>query len=61
MMFFPTEEEAVRNDKLSTEAELKLNEDDARKDLKEQRAITKQTMYEGSKKLKHILPKGKHQ
>jgi hypothetical protein len=30
-----------------------------RKDLKERRAFDKGTLYDGSKKLKHIIPKGK--
>jgi hypothetical protein len=30
-----------------------------RKDLKERRALAKGTLYDGSKKLKHTIPKGK--
>ena len=45
---------------LSREAEKLLDEDDSKKDLKEKRGIIKQTLYDGSNKLKHILPKGKH-
>jgi Trp operon repressor len=45
---------------LSREAEKLLDEDDSKKDLKEKRGIIKQTLYDGSNKLKHIIPKGKH-
>jgi len=53
------EKEAERIEELANEAEVLLEEDDSRKDLKEQRGIIKQTLYDGSKKLKHIVPKGK--
>ena len=33
--------------------------DYVKKDLKEKRQVTKQTLYDGSKKLKHKIPKGK--
>jgi hypothetical protein len=39
--------------------ELHLETDCQRKDLKAKRAATKQSLYDGSKKLKHSLPKGK--
>lgn len=56
------EEETVeRSEELSRKAEMLLEEDESRKDLKEKRGIIKQSMYEGSKKLKHLVPKGKHQ
>jgi hypothetical protein len=54
------EKEAERIEELAREAEMVLEMDDAKKDLKERRAIIKQTLYDGSNKLKHILPKGKH-
>lgn len=54
------EEEAEIIEELAGKAEILLEEDDARKDLKERRGIIKQTMYDGSRKLKHIIPKGKH-
>jgi hypothetical protein len=60
-MTAPTEERNDRDEKLAAEAETRLDENEAKKDLKEHRGIIKQTMYEGSKKLKHVLPKGKHQ
>jgi hypothetical protein len=47
-------------EQLSVDAEMLIEEDDARKDLKEKRGIIKQTLYDGSHKLKHIIPKGKH-
>lgn len=54
------EKEAEIIEKLAEEAEILLEEDDTKKDLKEKRGIIKQTLYDGSNKLKHILPKGKH-
>ena len=52
--------EAEKIEQLSEEAEILVEEDDAKKDLKEKRGIIKQTLYDGSQKLKHIIPKGKH-
>lgn len=60
MMVRTDEKEAARIEELAIEAEVSLEKDDARKDLKETRGVIKQTMYDGSKKLKHIVPKGKH-
>ena len=54
------EQEAVRIEQLTREAEILLEEEESKKDLKEKRGVIKQTLYDGSKKLKHILPKGKH-
>lgn len=54
------EREAEEIEKLAGEAEFLLDEADAKKDLKEKRGIIKQTLYDGSSKLKHIIPKGKH-
>lgn len=51
---------AEKIEQLATNAEMLLEEDDSRKDLKERRGMMKQTLYDGSKKLKHIVPKGKH-
>lgn len=51
---------ADRSEELSRAAETRLEQDDARKDLKEKRGVMKQSLYDGSKKLKHVLPKGKH-
>ena len=55
-----TENEKEILDKLVAEAEIILEEDYEKKDLKEKRGVTKQTLYDGSKKLKHTIPKGKH-
>jgi hypothetical protein len=52
--------EAEKIEQLAGEAEILLEEDDSKKDLKEKRGIIKQTLYAGSNKLKHIVPKGKH-
>jgi len=54
------EREAEKIEELAGEAEILLEEDNSKKDLKEKRGIIKQTLYDGSKKLKHIVPKGKH-
>lgn len=51
---------ADRSEELSRAAEIRLEQDDTRKDLKEKRGVMKQSLYDGSKKLKHVLPKGKH-
>jgi len=52
--------EAENIEKLAGEAEILLEEADSKKDLKEKRGIIKKTLYDGSNKLKHIIPKGKH-
>jgi len=54
------EKEAEKIEILAGEAEILLEEDDSKKDLKEKRGIIKQTLYGGSNKLKHLIPKGKH-
>ncbi len=51
------EEEAI--EQLADSAELSLETDYEKKDLKERRTSLKQTRYDGSKKLKHSVPKGK--
>jgi hypothetical protein len=51
------EEETI--DELARQMEVNLEIDYEKKDLKEQREVTKQTLYDGSKKLKHTVPKGK--
>lgn len=53
------EKEARKIEELTEKAEILIEEDDSKKDLKEKRGIIKQTLYDGSKKLKHIVPKGK--
>lgn len=47
-------------ERLAGEAEISLVEDSSRHDLKERRKVIKETLYDGSHKLKHIIPKGKH-
>jgi len=54
------EREAEKIEELAGEAEILSEEDNSKKDLKEKRGIIKQTLYDGSKKLKHLVPKGKH-
>lgn len=54
-----TQSEEVRIDKLAQQVELNLEIDYEKKDLKAQRELTKQNLYDGSKKLKHTIPKGK--
>ena len=47
-------------EELSEKAESALEKVDSKKDLKEKRKVLKQTLYDGSGKLKHVVPKGKH-
>ena len=54
-----TDKETKKIDQLAHEAEMNLELDYEKKDQKERRAIVKETLYEGSKKLKHSIPKGK--
>jgi len=51
--------EEVRIDQLAQQVELNLEIDYEKKDLKAQRELIKQNLYDGSKKLKHTVPKGK--
>jgi hypothetical protein len=51
------EEETI--DELAQQAEIGLDIDYEKKDLKAQRELVKQTLYDGSKKTKHTVPKGK--
>ena len=44
---------------LANEMEVVLETDYEKKDMKEKRAVTKSALYDGSKKLKHSIPKGK--
>lgn len=54
------DKEVKKIEALVVEAEIVLAADDSRKDLKEKRGVIKETLYDGSKKLKHVIPKGKH-
>jgi hypothetical protein len=55
-----TENEKDMIERLADEAEVVLADDYEKKDLKEKRAATKNSLFDGSKKLKHSIPKGKH-
>jgi hypothetical protein len=54
-----TKSEKESIEKMAEEAEVIIENDYEKKDLKEKRSLNKQTLYDGSKKLKHSLPKGK--
>jgi hypothetical protein len=45
-------------DQLAEKAEVILETDYEKKDMKEKRGIIKQTLFDGSKKNKHRVPKG---
>ncbi len=47
-------------EKLADEVELVVEDNYGKRDLKEKRGLTKNSLYDGSKKLKHSIPKGKH-
>lgn len=51
------EEETI--DQLARQVEVNLEIDYEKKDLKAQRELIKRNLYDGSKKLKHTVPKGK--
>lgn len=51
--------EAEEIEALANEMEVVLETDYEKKDMKEKRAVTKSALYDGSKKLKHSIPKGK--
>ena len=51
--------EAEEIEALANEMEVVLETDYDKKDMKEKRAVTKSALYDGSKKLKHSIPKGK--
>jgi len=46
-------------ERLAQQLEINLAIDYEKKDLKAQRELIKQTLYDGSKKTKHTVPKGK--
>lgn len=59
-MTVPIDEKVTeRIEKLAMEAEILVEEEDSRKDLKESRKIIKQELFNGPTKLKHTMPKGK--
>ncbi|KAF0218459.1 MAG: hypothetical protein FD174_2920 [Geobacteraceae bacterium] len=51
--------EAEVIEQLADDAEVILETDYEKKDLKEKRSVIKNSLYDGSKKLKHRVPKGK--
>ncbi len=55
-----TEKEQEMIEKLADAVEVQLEDDYGKRDLKEKRGVTKNCLYDGSKKLKHSIPKGKH-
>jgi hypothetical protein len=54
-----TKRETETIEKMADDAEVVLENDYVKKDLKEKRAVSKAILYDGSKKLKHSVPKGK--
>ena len=54
-----TKKEEEVFEEIADAAEVLLDTDYEKKDLKEKRSLAKQTLYDGSKKLKHTIPKGK--
>lgn len=53
------EKEMEAIEKLAEDAETTLVPDYEKKDMKEKRSLIKGSLYDGSKKLKHQVPKGK--
>lgn len=54
MATFIDEKEVRLIEELTINAEMWIEKDDARKDLKEKRGIIKQTFFAGSHKLRHV-------
>jgi hypothetical protein len=57
--FRMAQNEETTIDNLAQQMEVNLEIDYEKKDLKAQRELIKQNLYDGSKKLKHTVPKGK--
>ncbi|HLO26178.1 MAG TPA: hypothetical protein VK187_08685 [Geobacteraceae bacterium] len=53
-----TKKEETIIEQLAEEAERVIEPDYEKRDLKENRSVLKQKLYDGSKKLKHRIPKG---
>lgn len=53
-----TKRERENLEQLAEQAEVITVTDYEKKDLKEKRSVVKQMLYDGSKKLKHKIPKG---
>jgi hypothetical protein len=58
MATYSDEKEVKMIEELTMGAEMLIEEDDERKDLKEKRGIIKQTLFDGPHKMKHMIPKG---
>ena len=56
MATFTDEKEVKTIEELTLDAEMVLERDDVRKDLKEKRGFIKQTLFAGSHKLRHVIP-----
>jgi hypothetical protein len=59
MATFTDEKEVKMIEELTADAELLIEIDDVRKDLKEKRGIRKQTLFAGSHKTRHMTPKAR--
>ena len=53
-----TKKEEAVIEQLAEEAQLVIEPDCEKRDLKVKRAVVKKKLYDGSKKLKHKVPKG---
>ena len=53
-----TKKEEAIIEQLAEEAQLIIEPDYEKRDQKEKRAVVKNMLYDGSKKLKHRVPKG---
>lgn len=56
MATFSDEKEARIIEELAINAEMLLEKDEVRKDLKEKRGVIKETLFAGSHKLRHFTP-----
>ncbi len=56
MATFTDEKEVKMIEELTIDAEILIEIDDERKDLKEKRGIIKETLFAGSHKLRHVIP-----
>ena len=54
-----TNKELAQVESLAEQAELELESNCEKRDLKETRKVMKDMLYDGSKKLKHSVPKGR--
>ncbi len=58
-VFGMMEKQAETIERLAEDAEVTLSTDYDKRDQKEKRGVIKGSLYDGSKKLKHSVPKGK--